>query len=203
MISPSSSPRGRRRRAVRLAAAAAGLLGAMGVAGCGIQPTGVKVVGAAPTLQAANDVTGTGGAGGGNEYELYFLRDGKLTPVVRYTDDSVTQELVLQALISGPSSTESAGGYTSAIPSSLSIVSYTAADQQWNYQYGQPLNSAEKAEIVCTLQQDLDAPSVGTYTPTNQLWNDCFDFSEDYGAPEIAGGLASTSATPTDTGSGD
>ena len=203
-VSSSLPPRGSgRRRAVGLTAAVAGVLGAMGVAGCGIQPSGMKVVGAAPTLQAANDVTGAGN-GSGNQYALYFFRDGKLTPVMRYSDDAVTEELVLQALIKGPSSSENADGFTSAIPGSLSVVSYTAADQQWNYQYSQPISMVEKAEIVCTVQADLNAPSVGTFTPQdeqNQLWNDCIDFSEDYGAPAIVGDLAS--ATPGDSGSGD
>jgi len=200
----SSSHAPRRRRAVRLTAAAAGLLGAMGVAGCGIQPSAVKVVGAAPTLQAANDVTGTEGAGGGaNQYELYFFRDGDLTPVMRYTNDTVTEELVLQALINGPSSTESSDGYSSAIPDDLSVVSYTAVNQQWNYQYSDSLSMAEKAEIVCTVQADLNAPSVGTYVPGDQHWNNCFDFTEDYGAPAYLGNLASASATPTDADSGD
>jgi hypothetical protein len=196
----SHSPHGpRRRRAVRLTAAVAGVVSAMGVAGCGIQPSEVKVVGAAPSLQAANDVTGTedAGSGDGNQYELYFIRDGKLTPVLRYTDDTVTQELVLQALIAGPSSTDSAQGYTSAIPDDLSVVSYTAADQQWNYQYSESLTTPEKAEIVCTIQADLNAPAVGTYSAQNQLWNNCFDFSE-YGAPAYLDNPAS--ATPTDSG---
>jgi hypothetical protein len=202
-VSSSSSHGRRRRRAVRLTAAAAGLIGAMGVAGCGIQPSAVKVVGAAPTLQAANDENGTESSGGGaNQYELYFFRDGDVTSVMRYTNDTVTQELVLQQLIGGPSSTESSEGYTSAIPDNLSVVSYTANNQQWNYQYSDSLSMAEKAEIVCTLQADLNAPSVGTYEPGDQHWNDCFDFTEDYGAPAYPGDLASASATPSDTGSG-
>jgi hypothetical protein len=198
---PSHAPQ-HHRRAVRLTAAGAGFLGAMGVAGCGIQPSSMKVVGAAPTLQAANDVTGTGNANGENEYELFFFRDGKITPVMRYSDDTVTQDLVMRALIGGPSTSDAADGFSSVIPNNLSVVSYTAVDQQWNYQYSQPLTMAEKAEIVCTIQQDLGAPTVGTFSGQGQqLWNDCFDFSEDYGAPAIVGGLSS--ATPSDNDSGD
>ena len=208
-VSPvSSQPHGprRRSRAVRITVAVAGVLGTLGVAGCGIQSSEVKVVGAAPKLQAANDVTGAGSGSGENQYELYFFRDGDVTPVMRYTNDTVTQELILQALISGPSSTESSDGYSSAIPDDLSVVSYTAVNQQWNYQYSDSLSMAEKAEIVCTLQADLNAPSVGTYAPGDQRWNDCFDFTEDYGAPAASaylGNPASASATPTDTDSGD
>lgn len=201
MMTYLSSHAPRHRRAVRLTAAVAGFLGAMGVAGCGIQPSSMKVVGAAPTLQAANDVTGTGNANGENAYELFFFRDGKLTPVMRYSQDAITQELVMQALIGGPSTSDAADGYTSAIPNNLAVVSYTAVDQQWNYQYSAPLAMAEKAEIVCTIQQDLNAPTVGTFTAQSELWNDCIDFSEDYGAPAVVGDLAS--ATPSDNDSGD
>ena len=201
MTDVSSPSRGPRRRAVRLTAAVAGVLGAMGVAGCGIQPSTMKVVGAAPTLQAANDVTGTEGSGNGaNQYALYFFRDGKLTPVMRYTDDTVTEELVLEALIKGPNSTDSSDGYTSDIPSSLQVVSYTAADQQWNYEYSQPLTTAERAEIVCTVEADLTDSSVGTFAKPDENWNNCSDFSEDYGAPAILGSLGSASVTPTDSG---
>ena len=198
----SPSPQhGLRRRGVRVTAALAGVLGAMGVAGCGIQPSAMKVVGAAPTLQAANDVTGTEGAGsGGNQYALYFFRDGRLTPVMRYTDDTVTEELVLEALIKGPNPTDSSDGYTSYIPNSLEVVSYTAVDQQWNYAYSQPLSTAEKAEIVCTVQADLNASSVGTFAKPDENWNNCSDFTEDYGAPAVLGSLGSASATPTDSG---
>lgn len=202
--SSHSHARGARRRgSVGVAAAVAGVLGAMGVAGCGIQPSTMKVVGAAPTLQAANDVTGTQDASGGNQYVLYFFRGGKLTEAMRSTGDTVTQELILEQLIKGPSATESAAGYTSAIADDLNVVSTTANDQQWNYQYSQPLNMAEKAEIVCTIQQDLQATSVGTFTSESQIWNNCSDFSEDYGAPAYLGGFSSATATPSDTGSGD
>ena len=50
------------------------------------------------------------------QYELYFFRDHKLTPVVRYTNQPVTQELIIAELIKGPDSTDTADGYTSAIP---------------------------------------------------------------------------------------
>ena len=192
-----------RRRGVRLAAAAAGLLGVLGTAGCGIQSSSMKVVGAAPTSQAADDVTGTqDSSGGSNQYELYFFRDGKLTPVMRYTDATVTQEVILTALFKGPDSTDTADGYTSVIPSSLGILSYTALDQQWNYLYTHPVTMAEKAEIVCTVQADLNAPSVGTVTSEEKSWNNCIDFSQDYGAPAYLANLgsASASASPSDSG---
>ena len=187
------------RRGMGLAAAVAGMLGAIGLTGCGIQSSGMKVVGAAPSLQAANDVTGSGDPGGSgeNQYELYFFRDGRLTPVMRYTTQQVTQAVILNALIKGPNTTDAADGFTSVISDGLSVVSYTAHDQQWNYQYSQALTMAEKAEIVCTVQADLNAPSVGTATSEAQFWNNCFDFSQDYGAPAYLANLGTATATPT------
>jgi hypothetical protein len=186
------------RRGVGVAAAIAGMVGALGLAGCGIQSTSMKVVGAAPSLQAANDVTGTGDPGGTgeNQYELYFFHAKKLTAVVRYTNETVTQELVLAALIKGPDPTDVADGYTSMIPSNLSIVSYTARDQQWNYQYSMPLTAASKAEIVCSIQADLNAPAVGTWSGSGDpIWNSCIDFSDDFGAPAYLPNLGSASAS--------
>ena len=200
------------RRGAGVAAAVAGVVGALGLAGCGIQSTSMKVVGAAPSLQAANDVTGTGNPSGSgqNQYELYFFREHKLTPVVRYASQPVTQELIFAALIKGPDTTDTADGYTSTIPGGLSIVSYTARDQQWNYQYSLPLNQAAKAEIVCSIQADLNAPAVGTWTASpsqsgesdQQFWNSCFDFSDDYGAPAYLPNLGTASASATGSADG-
>jgi hypothetical protein len=185
-----------RRRALSLAAAVAGAVGLMGVGGCGIQSSGLRVVGSAPSLQAANAVTGAQGAGGG-QYQLYFFRDGKLAPVQRYySTETLTQNALLAALIKGPSSTDQSQGFTSLIPASLSVVSITARDQQWDYEYSEPLTFAEKAEIVCSMQVDLSAPSVGTFFKGDQIWNNCSDFTEDYGAPAILPSVDSDSASP-------
>ena len=184
----------RRRRALGAVAAVAGTFGLMGAGGCGIQSSGMRVVGSAPSLQAANAVTGSGNSGG-NQYQLYFFRNGRLTPVLRYTDQTITQDLVLAALIKGPDSTDQAQGFSSVIPTTLQVTSTTARNQQWNYEYSLPLSIAEKAELVCTVQADLSAPSVGTATPV-QVWNNCYDFSEDYGAPAILPSVDSDSSSP-------
>ena len=122
---------------------------------------------------------------------------------MRYAAQPVTQAVILTALIKGPNSTDAADGFTSVIPSDLTVESYTAHDQQWNYQYSQALSGAEKAQIVCTIQADLNAPSVGTATSVNQFWNNCFDFSQDYGAPAYLANLGSASATASPTESPD
>jgi Sporulation and spore germination len=200
LSSPPAPPGARPRRALRFAAAAAGVLGVLGTAGCGIQSSSMKVVGAAPTLQAANDVTSSGNSGGGNQYTLYFFRGDRLTAVTRYTDDTVTQELIVDELIKGPTSTESSAGYSTDIPGDLSVISFTARDQQWNYAYSEPIDMGEKAEIICSIQTNLsDAQSVGTATDGGVSWNSCGDFAEDYGAPALLPNLGS-SASPSESG---
>jgi len=189
---------GRRRRGgLGVAAAVAGAVGVLGTsAGCGIQSTGLKVVGSAPTVQAAN-VTGSDAAGSSGQYQywLYFYRNGKLTPVLRSTDQTVNQEFVLTEVIKGPSSPDQNAGFSSEIPTSLQIVSLTAGTQQWNYRYSQPLNDTQRAEIVCSIQADLDAPDVGTFNgPDNAIWNSCTDF-EYLGAPAYLPNLGPSAST--------
>lgn len=188
-------PHGRRSRRALGAAVAGTVVGLLGTGGCGIQSSGMRVVGAAPSLQAANSVTGSGGSGG-NQYSLYFFRNGKLTPALRYTDQPITADLVLDALIKGPNSSDQAQGFSSVIPASLRVIDTTARDQQWNYAYSQPLSIAEKAEIVCTVQADLSAQSVGTATSESQNWNNCYDFTEDYGAPAVLPSVDSDYSSP-------
>lgn len=181
---PLAQTRSRRRGLAALAAA--GTAGVMSLVGCGIQSTGVKVVGAAPTLQAADGLVGSSAGSGTNGYALYFFRGGRLTSVERYTDQAVTDELVLQALIKGPDSTDASEGFTSNITPGLSVVSNQALAQKWAYEYSLPLTESEMAEVVCTVQADVDAPSVGTLTKGYGLvWHDCSDFTEDYGAPAV------------------
>lgn len=201
---PDAPPRaGRRRRGgLGVAAAVAGAVGVLGTsAGCGIQSTGLKVVGSAPTVQAAN-VTGSGAAGSGGQYRywLYFYRDGKLTPVLRSTDQTVNQEFVLTEVIKGPSPNDQIAGFSSEIPTSLTIVSLTAGNQQWFYRYSQPLNDTQRAEIVCSIQADQDAPDVGTWNgPDNQIWNSCTDF-EYLGAPAYLPNIGASASSDAATG---
>jgi hypothetical protein len=204
-VSSPPAPHGTRpRRTLRLAAAAAGVFGVLGTAGCGIQSSSMKVVGAAPTLQVANDVTSAGTGTGGNQYTLYFFHGDKLTPVTRNTAETVTQEVLLAALIKGPTSTETSAGYSSDIPGDLSVLSFTARDQQWNYSYSEPIGMAERAEIICTVETNLpNVTSVGTDNDGQETWNSCNDFADDYGAPAALLPNLSSSATASADESGD
>ena len=95
-----------------------------------------------------------------------------------------SSKLVLQALIQGPNSADESEGFSTEIPQDLSVISNQALEQKWAYQYSQPLTNGELAEIVCTVEADLPAPSVGTLLKGNGLlWHDCSDFIEEYGAP--------------------
>jgi len=194
-VRQASFAHARSRRRGLAALAAAGTAGLVGIAGCGIQSTSLRIVGSAPTLQAADEIGSASGSSGANGYELYFFRDGRLTPVQRYTDQTLSPQLVLAELIKGPDSADLSEGFSSELPPSLTVSSYVARDQEWNYQYPQALSTAEKAEIVCTVQVDLNAPSVGTVTPDQgEVWNNCSDFIEDYGAPAV---LPTTAGQPT------
>jgi len=195
VTTPASLHRPRRRRTIGALAAVAGTVGLMGTSGCGIQSTGLHVVGSAPSLQA-NELTGDSGTGA-NQYELIFFRDDKLTPVLRSTNDPVTDQVVLEALIKGPSASEQAQGYSSVVPTSLQLVSNTADGEQWDYEYSMPLSNQEKAQIVCTLQADLNEKAVGTFYRKDQTWNECIDFADAYGAPAILPSVDSVeSASP-------
>lgn len=198
--SPPVPHAARPRRTLRLAAAAAGVFGVLGTAGCGIQSSSMKVVGAAPTLQAANDVTSSGTGTGGNQFTLYFFRGDKLTPVTRNTAQTVTQEVLLAALISGPTPAETAAGIGTDIPGHLSVLSFTARDQQWNYSYSEPIGTAERAEIICTIETNLpNVTSVGTESDGQDTWNSCNDFADDYGAPAaLLPNLGSSATSSTD-----
>ena len=198
-MSQASAPTRARRRGLA-ALAAAGTAGLVTIAGCGVQATGLKVVGSAPSLQAQDAIGSASGGAGANGYSLYFFRDGRLNSVQRHSDTAVTQELVLQELIKGPDPTEQSEGFSSEIPSGLSVDSYTARQQLWAYQYSQALSIPEKAEVVCSMQVDLGAPSVGTVNPgEGTVWNNCSDFIEQYGAPAA---LPTTGNQPATAGSG-
>ena len=204
-VSSPPAPHGTRpRRTLRLAAAA-GVFGVLGTAGCGIQSSSMKVVGAAPTLQAANDVTSAGTGAGGNQFTLYFFHGDKLTSVTRNTAGTVTQEVLLAALIKGPTSAETAAGFSTDIPGDLNVLSFTARDQQWNYSYSEPIGMAERAEIICTIETNLpNVPAVGTDIDGEDTWNSCNDFADDYGAPAAyLPNLSSSSATASAGDSGD
>nr|WP_225956807.1 hypothetical protein [Amycolatopsis lexingtonensis] len=80
------------------------------VSACGVKPTPVVGAGPAPTLRNPE-----GGARGA-EVILYFVLDGRLTPVTRPIASSVGVNTTLSLLLGGPSYAETADGYTTMLP---------------------------------------------------------------------------------------
>lgn len=188
-----------RRLGLASAAGAAALLTT--VAGCGIEPTGVQVVGEPPAARAAGTLPNGGSSGGQYAYYLFFYRDGHLASMTRFATSPVDQQTVLDAVISGPTKAELAKGYSSAIPSSLQIVDLTAQGEAWAYQFSSQLDRDEQAQIVCSIQANLPASSVGTvYGDAKLTWNICWDDFPDLGAPAYLPNAADMSASPTSTG---
>lgn len=185
----------------RVLASGAGAAALLAVAGCGIQPTGVQVVGAPPAAQVAGNLPGGGPSGGEYAYYLYFYREGRLASITRFTSSPVDQQTVVDAVIGGPTKEELAKGYTSAIPSSLKIVDLTAQGEAWAYQFSDQLGRQERAQIVCSIQANLPAPSVATvYGDAKLTWNICWEDFLDLGAPPYLPNAADESASPTATG---
>ena len=80
------------------------------VSACGVKPTPVVQAGPAPTLRSpASDRQGT-------DVVLYFLVDGRLSPVVRPAERVVTLGETLTMLLDGPTVDEHAEGYRTMLP---------------------------------------------------------------------------------------
>jgi hypothetical protein len=184
-----------RRRGLASAAGAAALLA---TAGCGIEPTGVQVVGAPPAAQAAGALPGGGPSSGQYPYYLYFFRAGHLSSTTRFAAAPVDQRTVIEALINGPRPDEAKQGFVSEIPSSLKILDLTAQGEAWAYQFSDELGRDERAQIVCSIQANLPAPSVATvYGGARLTWNICWEDFPDLGAPAYLPNAADVSASPT------
>jgi len=186
-----------RRRGLASAAGAAALLA---TAGCGIEPTGVQVVGPPPAAQVAGNLPGSGPSGGQYSYSLYFYRDGRLASITRFAGAPVDQQTIVDAVIGGPSRDEAAQGYKTAIPDSLKVVDLTAQGEAWAYQFSDQLSREERAQIVCSIQANLPAPSVATvYGDAKLTWNICWEDFLDLGAPPYLPNTADESASPATT----
>ncbi|RSD15490.1 hypothetical protein EIY87_24305 [Amycolatopsis eburnea] len=80
------------------------------VSACGVKPTPVIGAGPAPTLRNPE------GDAPGTEVTLYFVLDGRLTPVARPVTSSMGVNTTLSLLLGGPSRAEAADGYTTMLP---------------------------------------------------------------------------------------
>ena len=193
-VSATQHPRRARRRGLASAAGAAALLA---TAGCGIESTGVQVVGAQPVAQGVGVLPGGGPSGGAYTYYLYFFQNGHLASTKRSATAQADQQTILDAVIQGPTKAELAQGYTSEIPTGLKVVDLTAQGEAWLYQFSDELTMEERAQVVCSIQANLQAPSVGTvYGENKPTWYICSDDFQDLGAPAYLLNSSQESATP-------
>jgi hypothetical protein len=81
------------------------------VAACGVKPTPVVPAGPAPTLR--NPATN----GLGTDLTLYFVLDGRVTPVTRSAGSTTGVDTALSTLLAGPSYAEASDGYATMLPS--------------------------------------------------------------------------------------
>lgn len=100
----------------------AALLAVLLTAGCGVPvdaaPTPLDPAAApfrayVPTPAAVPEGEGTA--------TLYFVRDGRLEPVRRPTDDPASPRAVLGQLLDGPTGAELSSGLTTALPATLTV----------------------------------------------------------------------------------
>lgn len=108
------------------------LLTVLALAGCGVptedEPRAVPPPrGPFPTV--ATGVTSPAGTSGGpttpagrEETVLYFVRDNRLTPVVRRVDRTPTVDAQLRQLLAGPTAEERKQGLTSALPGAVTTA---------------------------------------------------------------------------------
>jgi hypothetical protein len=204
---------GRRRQ--WLAASSATVL-ATALAGCGIQPTGISVVGAPPSANMASADASPSPqvlAASGQVY-IYLLQSqggtDLLVPVIRtIVGQKITDDSVAQMLIKGPTQLEVKEGFTSEIPSSLTATSnaYGYSDA---YVLSDLLQPLAKAQFICTMQEYDQSVSIGYFYPDSQMtqlnWVACKDTTTQYiilpgfpGAPS-AKSLGQATAAPSEVG---
>ena len=163
---------------------------ATALTGCGIQPTGISVVGAPPSANMASADASPSPqalAASGQVY-IYLLQnqDGTdlLVPVIRtIVGQKITDDSVAQVLIKGPTPLEQKEGFTSEIPSSLTATSnaYGYSDA---YVLSNLLAPLAKAQFICTMQEYDQSVSIGYFYPDSQMtqlnWVACKDTTTQY-----------------------
>ena len=173
---------------------------ATALTGCGIQPTGISVVGAPPSanVPSANSTTTPQALAASGQVYIYLLQNqggtDLLVPVIRtIVGQKINDDSVAQILIKGPTPMEQKEGFTSEIPSSLTATSnaYGYSDA---YVLSDLLQPLAKAQFICTMQEYDQSVSIGYFYPDSQMtqlnWVACKDTTSQYimlpGFPGIA-----------------
>jgi hypothetical protein len=116
------------------------------VSACGVKPTPVVPAGPAPTLR--NPATN----GRGTDLILYFVLDGRVTPVTRSTGSTVGVTTALTTLLDGPSYAESADGYATTLPAETGPIALSAGSPT-TITFSFPLKTLGQIainQLVCT-----------------------------------------------------
>ena len=149
-------------------------------AACGIQPTGITVLGQAPAAAEASPAQSLDTSPGSTQYLVYFYQGSRLTPAYRSIKGEVTETTVLDALIGGPTPTEQAQGFSSAIPTGLAVKP-RADNELGAYNLSQPLGQRGKSQFICTMQYFDQIDSIGIQLgDTRPIWNQCSDTTSQY-----------------------
>lgn len=184
-------------RGLLVRAAAAGALLLPTAAACGIQPSGIIVVGAAPAAVAASPVLATEGLGS-TQFLLYFYQNDRLTPAFRSSAQPVTQQLVLQALFAGPTAAERQAGFYTQLPQGMAAKP-DAHGEEFAYLLAKSPGTAGKAQFICTMQYLDKSASIGVeLADSGQLnWNGCSDTTDQFiPMPSSGSGVANATASP-------
>jgi hypothetical protein len=186
--------RGGRRSRVRLVVGCAALLPAL--AACGIEPSGITSLGAAPAAAPASAPNGLPATIGSDQYVLFFYQGDKLAPVYRPATSTVNEGFVLRQLLNGPTADEKAQGYTSALPAKL-LATPNAEQERYAFGLSSPLTSRARSEFICTMQYIDGTDSIGIEQmgqPSSMIWVGCSDTTIQYVPVPLQG---AGSASPT------
>lgn len=170
-------------------ARALGLSAALGLvlpaaAACGIQPSGIVALGPAPAA------TGGGAAAAGTlstsasatQFQLFFYQEGQLSPVYRpAAKGEVTETMVIDALLAGPTKGEEAKGYTTQLSPKLT-ASVRANGLYAAYTLNMSLLPRAKSQFICTMQFYDQSVSIGIQMAGSATvtWNACSDTTDSY-----------------------
>ncbi|MBS2961759.1 hypothetical protein KGA66_01775 [Actinocrinis puniceicyclus] len=185
--------RAKRRSAVALGALLAALM-LPTAAACGIQPTGITVLGQAPAAVGAA-VQPSQAFGSSGQFPVFFYLNDRLTPLYLPAKADTTEQDVLDALLNGPSKTAAAKGFVSALPATLT-ASIQADGLRYAYKLNLPLTAHAKAQFVCTMQYYDQTLSVGLQVGDSSMtWLGCSDTTGQYIPMPVTGDFSVPAAT--------
>lgn len=163
---------------------------------CGIQPTGITSLGPAPDVSGVAAQRAQAQAGS-SQFGLFFYEDGRLTLTYRNAGTAPNEEMVLSAMVEGPTKAEAAQGMSSALPANL-VATPRAGGFADAYLVSQPLTTKAKAQFLCTMQFWDQSVSVGIQVKGAEkpTWNACGD-TVDYYVPMPGDGSTASLTAPT------